>query len=127
MKKILLLVIAILSIAGLNAQTVHTTKTGAKYHSAGCSYLKSDIPMDLGDAVKKGLTPCSRCNPPQSGQASPTNTNTNSNSPVSNTNVNTPVKTNGTSVQCSATTKAGDRCSRTTTSANGKCWQHGGQ
>ncbi len=28
------------------------------------------------------------------------------------------------SVQCSATTKKGTRCSRTTTNASGKCWQH---
>lgn len=29
-----------------------------------------------------------------------------------------------TSVQCSATTKKGSRCSRKTTNASGKCWQH---
>ena len=27
-------------------------------------------------------------------------------------------------VQCSGTTKKGDRCKRTTTSLNGRCWQH---
>jgi len=31
-----------------------------------------------------------------------------------------------TSVQCSGTTKAGDRCKRMTLSENGKCYQHGG-
>jgi len=30
------------------------------------------------------------------------------------------------SVQCSATTKRGSRCSRMTLSSNGRCWQHGG-
>lgn len=29
-------------------------------------------------------------------------------------------------VQCSGITKAGSRCRRTTTSSNGRCWQHGG-
>ena len=32
----------------------------------------------------------------------------------------------GTSVQCSGTTKAGDRCKRMTSSENGRCYQHGG-
>jgi hypothetical protein len=31
-----------------------------------------------------------------------------------------------TSVQCSAHTKKGYRCQRMTTSANGRCYQHGG-
>lgn len=45
---------------------VHITKTGKKYHSAGCSYLKeSDTEVSLEDAKAMGLTPCSRCNPPQ--------------------------------------------------------------
>lgn len=44
--------------------TVHVTRTGSKYHRAGCSYLKSDIPINILDAVNQGYTPCSRCNPP---------------------------------------------------------------
>ena len=40
--------------------------TGSKYHSAGCSYLKkSDHEVTLSEAKNMGLTPCSRCNPPQ--------------------------------------------------------------
>ena len=31
-----------------------------------------------------------------------------------------------TSQQCNGTTKKGKQCSRTTTSSNGYCWQHGG-
>jgi micrococcal nuclease len=46
--------------------TVYITKTGAKYHSAGCQYLRrSSIPISLKDAVARGHTPCSRCNPPR--------------------------------------------------------------
>lgn len=45
---------------------VHITDTGSKYHSAGCSYLKkSDHEVALSEAKSMGLTPCSRCNPPQ--------------------------------------------------------------
>ena len=46
--------------------TVHITKTGETYHAAGCSYLsRSDIEITLSEAKERGLTPCSRCNPPQ--------------------------------------------------------------
>jgi micrococcal nuclease len=45
--------------------TVYITKSGKKYHRAGCSYVKkSRIPIKLKDAVAKGYTPCSKCNPP---------------------------------------------------------------
>jgi uncharacterized lipoprotein YajG len=44
--------------------TVYVTKTGAKYHSAGCRYLsKSCISISLSDA-RNGYSPCSVCNPP---------------------------------------------------------------
>ncbi|MEQ8235175.1 MAG: hypothetical protein ABRQ23_00175 [Syntrophomonadaceae bacterium] len=47
-------------------QTVYTTNTGSKYHSAGCQYLsKSCIPISLSDAKARGLTPCSKCSPPR--------------------------------------------------------------
>ena len=46
--------------------TVYTTKTGSKYHVDGCSSLsKSKIPISLSDAKSTGLTPCSKCHPPQ--------------------------------------------------------------
>jgi len=45
--------------------TVYATRTGARYHKAGCSSLrKSSIPMKLRDAVAAGLTPCGNCKPP---------------------------------------------------------------
>ena len=47
------------------AVMVHITKTGEKYHNAGCRYLaKSDIEVTLSTAISKGLTPCSVCKPP---------------------------------------------------------------
>ena len=45
--------------------TVYVTKTGEKYHTGKCSYLrKSKIEKSLSDAVDEGYEPCSRCNPP---------------------------------------------------------------
>lgn len=47
-----------------NDETVYITKTGSKYHSAGCSYLRSScIPISKSKAIARGYTPCSRCNP----------------------------------------------------------------
>jgi hypothetical protein len=44
--------------------TVYVTRTGAKYHRAGCRYLsRSKIAMSLAEAVKR-FTPCSICRPP---------------------------------------------------------------
>jgi micrococcal nuclease len=44
-------------------KTVYITKTGSKYHSAGCRYLsKSQIPISLEDA-KQRYSPCSVCRP----------------------------------------------------------------
>ena len=45
--------------------TVYITRTGHKYHSAGCRYLaRSQIPISLSDAKSRGYTPCSVCCPP---------------------------------------------------------------
>ncbi len=46
--------------------TVYVTRSGHKYHCAGCRYLaKSCIPITLSDAKAKGYSPCSVCCPPQ--------------------------------------------------------------
>ena len=45
---------------------VYKTKTGSCYHMDGCSSLsKSKIPITLAEAKAEGLTPCSKCDPPQ--------------------------------------------------------------
>jgi micrococcal nuclease len=45
--------------------TVYVTRTGAKYHRAGCRFLRrSAIPISLEEA-KKHYSPCSVCRPPQ--------------------------------------------------------------
>ena len=47
------------------SQVVYRTRTGKKYHRAGCSYLKSIIETTVNEAQAMGLGPCSRCNPPR--------------------------------------------------------------
>lgn len=45
--------------------TVYITATGEKYHKKGCQYLsRSCYDIELQDAVDRGYTRCSRCNPP---------------------------------------------------------------
>lgn len=47
-----------------NDYTVYITKTGTKYHRAGCRYLKdSKIPIKKSEAISRGYTPCSVCRP----------------------------------------------------------------
>ena len=44
------------------SETVYITKTGSKYHSYGCTYLKqSCIAKDLSVVEMHGYTPCSKC------------------------------------------------------------------
>ena len=44
-------------------QIVYVTRTGAKYHTESCRYLrKSKIPMNLSDA-KASYDPCKVCDP----------------------------------------------------------------
>lgn len=46
----------------ISSALVHITRTGAKFHSAGCRYLaRSDIPIALSDAKARGYTACSVC------------------------------------------------------------------
>lgn len=44
--------------------TVYVTKTGTKYHRAGCSYLRRSAIATTLKAAKARYTPCSRCHPP---------------------------------------------------------------
>ena len=83
----------------LKAQKVMTTKNGNKYHLQDCRYAKSDASAtDVKDALAKKYVACDVCKPP--------------------------TKPDSDGKQCSAKTKDGGRCSRMTSSKNGKCWQH---
>ena len=49
---------------GNEDETVYITKTGSKYHRAGCRYLsQSAIQIDKSEAIRQGYTPCSVCKP----------------------------------------------------------------
>lgn len=44
---------------------VYITKTGTRYHQAGCRYLPEETPsLTLAEAVEKGYSPCRVCQPP---------------------------------------------------------------
>lgn len=68
MKPILVIAAGIMLLAAAalgqsDDQTVYVTKSGTKYHSAGCSYLsKSSIGIKRSELSSK-YTPCSRCSP----------------------------------------------------------------
>ncbi len=45
---------------------VYITRSGSKYHTKDCSYLRgSSIPISLSEAKSEGYGPCSRCHPPR--------------------------------------------------------------
>jgi hypothetical protein len=107
---ILVLAIAVCSFS----QTVYVTKTGSKYHANGCQYLsKSKIALQADTAVARGYTTCSVCKPAAFSRAT---------QHVSHAEAQQETSTR--SSQCSARTKAGNRCSRMTIESHGRCWQH---
>jgi methylphosphotriester-DNA--protein-cysteine methyltransferase len=123
---VLLLLVACASQAS-DAQSVYITKTGKKYHRASCQYLrKSQIEISMKEAVDRGYTPCSVCTPgrpnEQKSSEKQQKTTGTKNGEVSKQPVVEKATTR--SRQCSAITKAGTRCKRMTTTANGRCYQH---
>ena len=44
---------------------VYVTKSGEKYHRGTCRYAENAEAITLSDAIDKGSTPCSVCNPPR--------------------------------------------------------------
>jgi hypothetical protein len=102
-------------------ETVYVTKTGAKYHRAGCQYLaNSSIAVALSLAVEH-YSPCSVCRPPASGASTGATLAGAIETPRA-----APVASAPSSRQCAATTKKGTRCSRTAKAGSSYCWQHGG-
>lgn len=113
------------------AQTVYITKTGSKYHRASCQYLrKSQYPITIKEAVDRGYEPCSVCDPgspAKTQKASPAvdpNQKKDKSVPDKAPENSSRVPQEAKSSQCTAITKAGTRCKRMTTNANGKCYQH---
>lgn len=106
----------------VKAQTVYITKTGKKYHTYTCNFLKySKKEIELDKAVYLGYTPCKMCKP--TGQESATHS---SSFTTTTTSVSTKYadKKRVQAVQCSGKTKSGRRCRRKTKNENGRCYQH---
>ena len=96
-------------------QTVYVTNTGTKYHTSGCHYLsKSKIAIRIDSAITRDYTACSVCKPQVSS----------SNKKQGIAEIKTTPAKSATTSQCASLTKAGNRCSRLTKEANGRCWQH---
>jgi len=102
-----------------NSQSVYTTKTGEKYHSTNCRYLKhSKKEMTLQQALDLGYKACSVCKPGSEIELKKESTKENfTTSQTSNTK-------KATATQCTGKTKSGARCKRMTKNASGRCYQH---
>ncbi len=99
---------------GSDDLTVYVTRTGAKYHRAGCRYLaRSMIPIALSEAVLS-YGPCSVCQPQTLG------------SPPSGSSSRTYQRSQPNSGRCQAITKKGTQCKRNARPGSAFCWQHGG-
>jgi len=103
----------IASSSGLFGQTVYVTNTGKKFHASDCRYLHSSKIETTCTTAQRAYTACSVCRPQCSVSSG---TSSEAASPSTNSS--------STTVQCSATTQAGERCKRKTSDESGKCWQH---
>lgn len=126
MKKIhvyLLFIFSFITIASYSQTVVVCNgRYSKRYHSSsdcnGLHNCKGGISsVSLSVAQNQGKTPCHIC---ESGG----NQNGSQRQSI-NSNKNR-ISNSGQSVQCSATTKAGNQCSRKTKDQSGLCWQHGG-
>ncbi len=107
-------------------EIVYVTRTGTKYHRAGCRHLaRSQIPVALKDAVKR-FGPCSVCKPSVLHEATTSEAvpaalpspPTTAHAPASEPR---PAPASG---RCQAITKKGTQCSRRAQAGSVYCWQH---
>jgi hypothetical protein len=116
-KRLLFLILFfIVPLSASFSQTVFVTKSGKKYHTEECRYSATAYPVSLSDAIKRGYAPCKVCKP-ESGSTINSNENNFYQEPPKDSQY-------AEKVQCSATTKSGNRCKRMTKNVNGLCWQH---
>ncbi len=114
----LTLFLSLFLISDSFSQTVYITKSGKKYHTEKCRYAKNSNPVSLSEAVSRGLSPCSVCNPETETESL---TGTEKNSLTGDEQITKPSsEKKQTKVQCSAMTKSGKRCKRMTDKENGK-------
>jgi hypothetical protein len=117
----LLVTFAPASVAAADDETVYVTRTGAKYHRASCSSLRSSsIPMKLSEAAVR-YGPCSRCSPPTLKQPAKVDD-------ADSITLKEPAKTKSQPAaagRCQAMTRKGTQCSRRAKAGSSYCWQHG--
>lgn len=107
-------------------ETVYVTRTGSKYHRAGCRSLsRSQIPMTLKEASAR-YGACSICRPPVlTATPAPAATTPAAAAPVERATTTPPTRAPA-SGRCQAITKKGTQCSRRAQPGRAYCWQHGG-
>jgi len=119
--RITFFLITIVLVSNTYGQNVYVTKTGEKYHTEPCRYLKySKKEITLQKAFELGYTACSVCKPASK-------LNTSNSLPISQHATSTQPSSSAkktTATQCTGITKSGARCKRSTTNANGRCYQH---
>jgi endonuclease YncB( thermonuclease family) len=94
-------------------EPVYVTKTGEKYHRAGCrSLARSQIPMPLAEAATR-YGACGICKPPTLASA-----------PAVSTPKQVVQPASVGAGRCQATTKRGTQCSRNAQPGRNYCWQH---
>ena len=121
-RRYLLFIIIVAFTFQMNAQSVYTTKTGEKYHTKNCHYLKySKKEITLEKAIELRYKACKVCKPPRtkSKQSTRSNLQSNSSSAPPSSSVKKTVAS-----QCTGKTKSGNRCKRRTKSSSGRCYQH---
>lgn len=119
--KLLLLLIFLSCSQNSPAQTVYTTKTGEKYHTENCRYLKhSKKEITLEQAINLGYQACSVCKP----ETNPEQIRSLISQSEQNTTSQETVTQKSAATQCTGKTKAGKRCKRMTKNASGRCYQH---
>lgn len=116
----------------LDSSAIYITRSGSKYHRAGCTSLrKSKIPKTLSEVIAGGYAPCNICNPPTTLSSSKSSlvssedaSGTRSQSPTSSSS-SSYRSSSSSGGQCQATTKKGTRCKRKAAAGSNYCWQHG--
>ena len=118
----IIVIVGLLLLQNVSAQTVYTTKTGEKYHISNCRYLKySKYSITIQKAKQLGYVACKVCKP--------TAENTKSNTQLKAKSLTTTPKSSSSSkkaeaTRCTGKTKSGTRCKRKTKNANSRCYQH---
>jgi len=119
----MLAVTFLISNQEISAQSCFITKSGSKYHKATCSYLRNSAQaIKVSEAMAKGYSPCSRCNP--NTHALKALTSSYYTQKYANTNYGDRTISKCTTVQCTGTTQKGKRCRNKTKSCKARCHHH---